>query len=347
MGSIEEQIERKGLELGFSNVGFAAVRDYPEYLERARCRPNYGIFADADDALLVRLSKTKTLNPWARSVVCATLGFASIDYPAALRRSVARAYLARAYSPQPGTVHAFQMEELASFLEGLGMRVERDQFRMPQRLVCAEAGITTYGNNNFAYTEQDGSFIILVTFLVDRELEPTGPGAFGAENGCPEGCDLCVRACPTGAMAAPCELDLARCILFNNQRFAPGAQEGIWASMGERIHGCDACQEVCPRNRDVLAAARAKDPFLEALAEEFDLERVLALDEAYYDSVVRPIMYNYIKDLDIFRRNAAVALGNTGDAAHLPALRRARDACGNPDVLKAIDWAIGRLEEVA
>ncbi len=34
MGSIEEQIERKGLELGFSNVGFAAVRDYPEYLGR-------------------------------------------------------------------------------------------------------------------------------------------------------------------------------------------------------------------------------------------------------------------------------------------------------------------------
>ena len=184
MGSIEEQIERKGLELGFSNVGFTAVRDYPEYLEQAHCRSNYGIFVDADDALLVRLSKTRTLNPWARSVVCATLGFASIDYPAALRRSVARAYLARAYSPQPGTVHAFQVEELASFLEGLGMRVERDQFRMPQRLVCAEAGITTYGNNNFAYTEQDGSFVILVTFLVDRELEPTGAMAARATATC-------------------------------------------------------------------------------------------------------------------------------------------------------------------
>ncbi len=145
----------------------------------------------------------------------------------------------------------------------------------------------------------------------------------------------------------PRELDLARCILFNNQRFAPGAQEGIWAAMGERIHGCDVCQEVCPRNRGALATARAKDPFLETLAEEFDLERVLELDEAYYEAVVRPIMYNYIKDLDIFRRNAAVALGNTGDVAHLPALRRARDVCDNPDVLKAINWAIERLEGAA
>ncbi|WP_165053200.1 MULTISPECIES: hypothetical protein [unclassified Adlercreutzia] len=77
--------------------------------------------------------------------------------------------------------------------------------------------------------------------------------------------------------------------------------------MDERIHGCDACQAKCPRNHDVLEHAAEKDPFLELLAEEFDLEKTLLLDEAYYDEAVRPIMYNYIKDLDIFRRNAAVA----------------------------------------
>lgn len=340
MGSVEERIQRKGLELGFSNVGFTAVRDYPEYLEEARSRPNYEIFAGADDALIARLSKTKTLNPWAKGVVCATLGYSSTDYPKSLLRSVARTYLARAYSPQPGTVHAFQIEGLALLLESLGMRVERNQFVMPQRIACAEAGITTFGNNNFAYTEQDGSFIILVTFLVDRELEPTGDAI---ENGCPEGCDLCAKACPTGAITAPRELDLDRCILFNNQRFSPGAQEGIWDRMGERIHGCDACQEACPRNREVLARATMKDPFLELLAQEFDLEQILLLDDAYYEAVVRPIMYNYIKDLDIFRRNAAVALGNSGDASHLPALREAKARTSNPDVIRAIDWAIARL----
>ena len=341
MATIEDRIRRKGLELGFSNVGFAEVRDYPEYLEEARSRAHYEIFAGADDALITRLSRTKTLNPWAKGVVCATLGFGFIDYPHNLLQSVARTYLARVYSPQEGTVHAFQVEALASFLESLGMRVERNQFVMPQRVVCAEAGITTFGNNNFAYTEQDGSFVILVTFLVDRELEPSGNGI---ENGCPEGCELCMKACPTHAIPEPCKLDLDRCILFNNQRFAPGAQEEIWAEMGERIHGCDVCQVVCPRNHDVLANAKAKDPFLELLSEEFDLEKILLLDDEYYEQVVRPIMYNYIKDLDIFRRNAAVALGNSGDPAHLTALREAQTSTDNPDVLKAIDWAIAKLD---
>lgn len=258
-------------------------------------------------------------------------------------RSVARAYLARVYTPPAGTVHAFQIEGLAQYLESLGMRVERNQFSVPQRLACAEASIVMLGNNNFAYTEQDGSFVILVTFVVDAQLRPSGSAV---RNGCPEGCELCIEACPTGAMSGPCELDLDRCILFNNQRFAPGAQEDIWEAMGERIHGCDACQVVCPRNRKPLARAAQKDPFLEWLAGEFDLERVLFLDDGYYKDVVQPIMYNYIKDLDVFRRNAAVALGNTGDPGHLPALRRARDTFKNPDVLKAVDWAIVRLEAV-
>lgn len=342
MPSIEERICRKGLELGFSNVGFAPVRDYPEYLEEARSRSNYDIFAGADDALITRLSQTKTRNPWAKSVVCATLGFSRIDYPRNLAKSVARTYLARVYSPQPGTVHAFQIDEFASFIESLGMRVDRNQFNIPQRLVCAEAGITTFGNNNFAYTEQDGSFVILVTFLVDGELEPSGTGV---ENGCPPDCNLCEKACPTGAITAPCSLDLERCILFNNQRFAPGAQEAIWDEMGERIHGCDVCQLVCPRNAAAFECATVKDPFLEVLSSEFDLEKILLLDDEYYERVVRPIMYNYIKDLDIFRRNAAVALGNSGNADHLPALRTARESTDNPDVLKAIDWAIHKLND--
>jgi epoxyqueuosine reductase len=39
--------------------------------------------------------------------------------------------------------------------------------------------------------------------------------------------------------------------------------------MGTCVHGCDACQEACPRNSRKLKAKYPEDPFLVKLAEEF------------------------------------------------------------------------------
>ncbi|WP_172135931.1 hypothetical protein [Adlercreutzia sp. ZJ473] len=55
-------------------------------------------------------------------------------------------------------------------------------------------------------------------------------------------------------------------------------------------------------------------------------------------------MRNYTKNLDVFRHNAAIALGNTSDPRRLPALRAAQACIDDPDALKAVDWAIARLE---
>lgn len=136
-------------------------------------------------------------------------------------------------------------------------------------------------------------------------------------------------------------LSWTKCVLFNNLRGC--ANVDLREQVGERIHGCDVCQLVCPRNRAALAKPKRRDPFLDALEKEFSLERMLTLDENVYATMVRPVMYNYIRDLEIFKRNAAVALGNAGDAAALPALKAARDAAEDETTREAIDWAIARL----
>lgn len=337
---IEDKIKRIGLELSFTHVGIAPLHDYGDYEHEVLNRPDYQVFAATPDSLLRRLARAKALRPEANSVVCATLGFGRVFYPDALARSVARAYLSRTYMPPAGMRHGAQIEAFARALENLGLTVDRDQFAVPQRLACAEAGIVTLGRNNFAYTPEDGSFNILVTFLVDARLECDEPTL---RCDCPEGCSACMRACPTQGIAEPRRLLLDRCLLFNHQRYEPGMQEGAWDSMGLRIHGCDECQLACPRNQEVLRGSCERDAFLEQLSADFDLEKILVLDEDYYEAVVRPIMYNYIKDFDLFRRNAAVALGNTEDPAHLSALERALEATNNEEVLKAVAWAIGKL----
>ena len=76
------------------------------------------------------------------------------------------------------------------------------------------------------------------------------------------------------------------------------------------------------------------------------LERILFLDQDYYERFVRPIMFNYIKDLDLFRRNAAIAMGNSGEARYLPALEAAAQQ-GTPTVREAALWAIDQIQERA
>ncbi|MDT8902839.1 epoxyqueuosine reductase [Anaeroselena agilis] len=178
----------------------------------------------------------------------------------------------------------------------------------------------------------------MYTFLVDTELEYDEPTV---TRKCPPDCRQCMDACPTQAIAQAGRLLPMKCVLMNNMRSTVIPDE-LRAGIDTRIHGCDACQLACPRNRKVLAKAARKEPYLEELKKDFDLERILLLDEDYYRAVVYPIMYNYIRDLDVFRRNAAIALGNTGDPSHIPALKKALDN-ENPLVRDAAQWAIDKL----
>ena len=84
------------------------------------------------------------------------------------------------------------------------------------------------------------------------------------------------------------------------------------------------------------------DEFLEKKAGEFELTKLLNLTEEYYQKVVRPLTYNYIRDKKYFQRNAAIALGNTGDPAFVPDLAKAMEE--PEDLVRAYAaWALGRI----
>ena len=170
---------------------------------------------------------------------------------------------------------------------------------------------------------------------------------------CPPKCTLCIDACPTGSLYEPMKIDPRRCIMFNHvvtQEKGDGkvGEEGsyippeIREKMGTWIHGCDICQEVCPRNQKRLKAQLLKNEFLARVAEDFELTKLLNLSDEFFAKRVQPLMYNYIHKKKYFQRNAAIALGNTGDPSFIPDLTKAmQDEEGMVRGYAA--WALGRI----
>ena len=107
-------------------------------------------------------------------------------------------------------------------------------------------------------------------------------------------------ACPTGAIVAPGVIDARRCLAWLVQATGDFPVEHREA-LGDRIYGCDDCQDVCPVNR---RSATSGVPAAEADAR--DRVDLVALLEADDDTLLAAYGRWYIprRDPRYLRRNA-------------------------------------------
>jgi epoxyqueuosine reductase len=341
--SLTQEIKEFALDLGFSRVGIAPAAPFANQIRELESRAEmYSVFIHSPLQLLASADPGAAF-PGAKSIISMAYDYGRTAFPGNLLASVGRLYLARCYHAPVHRIHGARLALMNGFLERNGCRLGREG--LPDRMAAARAGVASFGNNNFAYVDGIGSFVVLASLVVDVELEYDPPTL---EVGCPEGCRACRDACPTGALYAPLKLDPRRCIGFTNwvTQDRPGTRSFIPFDLrkqtGVHIHGCDRCQEACPRNRTRLNTPQPVDPFLETLARDFSLPKVLTMTDAYYQSRIHPIMYNYIKDKKYLQRNAAIALGNLGDPVHVPDLARALE---DPESLVRgyAAWALGEI----
>jgi|SRR5579884_457152 len=327
-----DDVRRFGEQLGLDAVGVARAEAYADTERHILERRGRGLFAGMKFTMArpEQSCHPETLLEGARSVISAALCYWRPEAP--LEPGQGR--LARYAWEDPYAELREKLDALGRRL-GSSYRVLVDANQHVDREAAARSGVGFYGKNTMLITRGHGSWVVLGTLVTDLELEPTPP--LRADCGA---CTLCVDACPTGALDEPGTLDATRCLSYWTQAPAP-IPEAYRPALGAQVYGCDICQDVCPWNGGV----RKRRGTLAEHAAHVDLVAWLEGDGR---GLVNELDRLYVprNDPRWLRRNAAVALGNTGGPDHVPELTR---AAGGDDALVAehAQWALARIAERA
>ena len=327
------ELSRLAEELGIDVVGAAPVSAYEQTESHIRERRARGLFADMRFTMArPEVScHPETLVPNARTVISAALCYYVEEKP---------------LEPGEGRLPRYTWfdgyAELREKLDALGRklgghyRVLVDENDHVDREAASRAGVGFYGKNTMLITRRHGSWVVLGTLVTDVEVEskPRLELDCGA-------CTLCIEACPTGALDEPGVLDSTRCLSYWTQAPAPIPEE-YRAELGAQVYGCDICQDVCPWNRGIEKRRAGELPPAEAEPHVSLIEWLELTDEELRERYER--LYFPRKDPRYLRRNALVALGNSGDPEHRVAAEPYA-ADDDPLLREHAEWALGRLAE--
>jgi epoxyqueuosine reductase len=331
-------VKEAALAAGFHKVGIARAEPLdPGPLDRM-----LALGAEADMAWLrtqreLRLDPRR-LMPEARSVVALAVAHSGEAAPLpAGHAEVARYARGRDYH----TVLKRKLKALAARLRERDTEVRTlasvDVGPVMEKAWAERAGIGWIGKNGCLITTDLGSWVLLATVLVDRDLAPDErhPERCGE-------CAACMPACPTGAIPAPGLVDARLCISFQTIERRGAVPGGVAERVGRWGFGCDDCQTACPWNR---GAGSESDPeLLPVRHPSLDLLPLLRLTPDEYRAHFYGTAIARAGHAGLVR-NAALASPSARDDARLePELRQLVDS-ELPGVAEAAGWALGRIAE--
>ena len=281
----------------------------------------------------------------ARSLVVGALGYHR-PTPAPPNRAVGRV-AAYARRDHYATLRD-ALGQVAEVLRAAGHQavVVADDNALVDREAARRAGLGWYGKNSNILLPGWGSWFVLGTVVTTAALAPSAP----VPDGCGP-CRRCLDGCPTGAIVAPGVVDARRCLAWLVQADGDFPLE-FREALGDRIYGCDDCQEVCPPNRQAVladaangeAANREAAVDLDSNEAWVDLVELLGLDDAeLMDRYGR--WYIPRRDPRYVRRNALVALGNSERGSDPDVADTVTRYLHDPDPMLArhAAWAAHRL----
>jgi epoxyqueuosine reductase len=368
LSNFPTRIKQCARDAGFDLCGIAPVRDFaelqvfPPWIADGKHGEMKYMEARDETGELKRASLARVA-PWARSVVVCAINY-NTAHPYSTE---AQKTEVQKKDASPGWISRYawcredyheavlrRLKQVEDKLRGLPdltgnwplatgnlrLRSYVDTGPLIERVYAKYAGVGWIGKNTCIINQQLGSWLFLGVILTS--LDFTGDGittGLPAPDRCGT-CTRCITACPTQAIVAPGELDARLCISYLTIEKRGAIPDELRASMGRHVFGCDICQDVCPWNRKAPVTSAAEFEAREALVNPA-LDWLAEMQQEEFREVFRGSPVRRAK-LSGLRRNAVIAMGNSGNKKFMPMLKK---LCGDSDpvVAEHAIWALARL----
>lgn len=357
LSTLEPHIKQLAREAGFDLCGIAPVRElkeleyFPEWIaQQSHGEMRYMESRDEEGEL--KRSSLRRVVPWARSVIVCAMNYNTAQPYSTAFTDPDHGWISR-YAWTQEDYHDAVMRRLRQVEAGVHQVAEAghrslttddclqtrcyvDTGPLVERVYAKYAGVGWIGKNTCIINQKLGSWLFLGVILTALELTPDLP----APDRCGS-CTRCLDACPTHAFVAPGKLDARLCISYLTIEKRGDIPQELRQGLGRHVFGCDICQDVCPWNRKAPATAAPEfqprgglvNPALDWLAEMKDEE----FRRTFRNSPIRR------SKLSGLRRNAVVAMGNSGDKKFLHALKRLVED-SDPAIAAHAKWAFEELQ---
>ncbi|SFF05994.1 tRNA epoxyqueuosine(34) reductase QueG [Alteribacillus iranensis] len=338
---LKEKIIEYSKEIGIDKIGFASADPFltlkDRLLEQQRLQYQSG-FEEKD---IDKRVTPKKLLPEAKTIIAIALAYPSkMKNEPKNKKGERRGRFCRAsWGEDYHRVLQNRLEKLEDYIMSLvpeaACKSMVDTGELSDRAVAERAGIGWSGKNCAIITPEFGSYVYLGEMITTLSLPPDTP----ITDQCGT-CNKCVEACPTDALVQGGQLNSNKCIAYLTQTkdFLPKQYR---KQIGNRLYGCDTCQQVCPENkgRDIHSNEEFEpDPDIVKPL----LIPILQLSNREFRENYGPLAGSWRGKKPI-QRNAIIALGNYKEESAIEVLEDLLLHDPRPIIRGSAAWALGQI----
>ena len=275
--------------------------------------------ADEDPAVPGLLRDPLTALPTAKTVIVLLMPYAPVRETDSREGVISPYYAASNAAYRAAKTLAGEMER-----DGATALANR---QFPLKPMLIRSGIGVQGANSLVHVDGLGSAFHVQTVITDAAYGYDTPQTAGTDL-CAS-CGACIRACPVGAIGPDRTVDRTKCLrAVSEEEPVPESTRHL---LGNRLLGCDICQNVCPYNAPLAGG----EPLTVKLAGLFSGDVVL-LKEI--------IGTNYARKKKLMIK-AAIAAGNLKRDDLTAPLTELMNTTEDPAVREVCRWAIKEMEK--